>query len=376
LNGCGIEFAAIYWRANGYNPLVVNTAFQLFDFNLEASMFSRNRFSRRAGFTLVELLVVIAIIGILIGMLLPAVQQVREAARRTQCANNARQLALACLNYESAHMHFPPGLNCPKGGEKDGRFFDSNEYQDGRPFPNAPHNNKFGSWLVWIMPFIEANNAYQRLDLNFREFGDPSFPESVGENVLGANSVGATIIPSYLCPSDFSADVINYRDEGEFFFAPNSYFGVAGKQSWFIAGGVSGDGILTANSSVTFGNISDGSSNTLLVGERYSFDAEWPSFTTRRGWAWSSALSLQDCISGVLEPINYQLPVGVGPSPSFALTDKKLNSFSSGHPGGANFSAADGSTHFLTNTGSSSLEVLEFLAIINDGNVTGINDAR
>jgi len=114
----------------------------------------------------------------------------------------------------------------------------------------------------------------------------------------------------------------------------------------------------------------------LLVGERYSFDAEWPDFTNRRGWAWSNALSLQDCLSGVLEPINYELPEGVGPDPAFEFTDRKLNSFSSGHPGGANFSAADGSTHFLTNTGTSGLEVLEFLVIINDGNVAGIDDAR
>ena len=340
-------------------------------------MNSRNDFSRRKGFTLVELLVVIAIIGILIGMLLPAVQQVREAARRTQCANNARQLALACLNYESAHMEFPPGLNCPKGGPKDGVFFDSNTFMDGRPFPKAPQIDKFGSWMVWILPFMEANNHFERLDLSFREFGDSAFPESEGLNVLGEDSVGAQIIPSLLCPSDYSQDVNSFtRDGNEYFFAPNSYFGVAGRQSWFIAGGVSGDGMLTANSSVTFGQITDGSSNTLLIGERYSFDEEWPSFTTRRGWAWASALALQDCISGVLEPINYKLPEGVGPSPSFALTDKKMNSFSSGHPGGANFSAADGSTHFLTNTGTSDLEVLEFLAVINDGNIVGIADGQ
>ncbi len=331
-------------------------------------MYSRNKFSRRTGFTLVELLVVIAIIGILIGMLLPAVQQVREAARRTQCANNIRQCALACMNYESAHMHFPPGLNCPLGGSKSGSFFASSTFMDGSSFPREPHFDKFGSWMVWIMPFIEANNAYNLLDLNFREFEL--------DNVRGAQSVGAQQIPAFNCPSDIHSDVLNYRGEGEFFFAPNSYLGVAGLQSWFIAGGVSGDGILTANSSVTFGQISDGSTNTLLIGERYSFDPEWPGFTERRGWAWSSALSLQDCLSGVLEPINYQLPAGVGPNPSFDLTDRKLNSFSSGHPGGANFAAADGSVHFLTNTSSSSLEVLEFLAVINDGNVIGIQDAK
>jgi prepilin-type N-terminal cleavage/methylation domain-containing protein/prepilin-type processing-associated H-X9-DG protein len=329
-------------------------------------MFSHSKFSRRAAFTLVELLVVIAIIGILIGMLLPAVQQVREAARRTQCMNNIRQCALACMNYESAYMSFPPGLNCPLGGDKSGAFFDTSTYMDGRSFPREPRFDKFGSWLVWIMPFIEANNAYELLNHNFRE--------QELDNVRGPEAVGAQIIPAFVCPSDYDQNVIIYRDD--FYFAPNSYFGVAGRQSWFIAGGVSGDGILTANSSVTFGQISDGSSNTLLIGERYSFDPEWPDFTNRRGWAWSSALSLQDCLSGVLEPINYQLPPGVGPNPSFSLTDRKLNSFSSGHQGGANFAAADGSTHFLTNTGSADLEVLEFLAVINDGNVVGIQDAR
>jgi prepilin-type N-terminal cleavage/methylation domain-containing protein/prepilin-type processing-associated H-X9-DG protein len=331
---------------------------------------SHPRRQKRKSFTLVELLVVIAIIGILIGMLLPAVQQVREAARRIQCGNNIRQLALAALNYESANMEFPPGMNCPKeqpgGPSISGGYFSSNVFTDGTSFPNAPKQGRFGSWMVWIMPFMEANNTFALLDLTARE--------TAGNNVRGSDSPGAQIIPSLLCPSDFSSDIVIFRDE--FHFAPNSYFGAAGSESWFISGGVSGDGMLYPNSSVTFGQISDGSSNTLLIGERFSFDKEWLDWTNRRGWAWSSALGIQDCITGVQAPINYEFPEGSGPNPSNTLKDLKYNSFSSGHPGGANFALCDGSVHFLTNEGSSDLEVLEFLAIRNDGVVAGISDVQ
>ena len=242
---------------------------------------------RKLGFTLVELLVVIAIIGILIGMLLPAVQQVREAARRTQCANNQRQLALACMNYESARMHYPPGLNCPLQNGLSGAFFESSTFSDGTGFPQPPHQNKFGSWLVWIMPYIEANNLYDQLDLSVRELNGP--------NCDTLQSPGAQLLPSFACPSDVEPQIIEYSGK---FFAPNSYFGVAGRQSYFITS-ATGDGILNYNSSVTFGDISDGSSNTLLLGERYSFDPEWPDFVNRRGWAWSSALSAQDCLAAL-----------------------------------------------------------------------------
>ena len=102
--------------------------------------------SRRLAFTLVELLVVIAIIGILIGMLLPAVQQVREAARRTACMNNSRQAGLAMLNYESAFMRFPPGLNRNENNSR------------GKPVIPRPANSAQGTNIGWgmiILPFIE-----------------------------------------------------------------------------------------------------------------------------------------------------------------------------------------------------------------------------
>ncbi len=328
-------------------------------------MFNK-KYQRLDGFTLVELLVVIAIIGILIGMLLPAVQSVREAARRTQCSNNQRQLALACMNYESSRMHYPPGLNCPLQNGLSGAFFESSTFNDANntPFPQPPHRDQFGSWLVWLMPFIEANNLFDQLDLSVRELN--------GTNCVTPQSPGAQLVQSYLCPSDVEPQIIEFNGR---FFAPNSYFGVAGRQSFFITS-ATGDGILNYNSSVTFGDLSDGASNTLLLGERYSDDPEWPDFVNRRGWAWSSALSAQDCLAGALEPINYMLPVGSGPNPPFSLTDKKLSSFSSGHSGGAVFAAADGSTHFLSQQGAADIEVLEFLVIYNDGAVVGIDSAR
>jgi prepilin-type N-terminal cleavage/methylation domain-containing protein len=111
----------------------------------------------KSGFTLVELLVVIAIIGILIGMLLPAVQQVREAARRAACMNNLRQLALANHNYESAHMHFPPATQ---------RNDATTSHSRGLPTYPRPSRRTEGrkiGWTVFILPFIEQNNLETEL---------------------------------------------------------------------------------------------------------------------------------------------------------------------------------------------------------------------
>lgn len=136
------------------------------------------RSTKQRGFTLVELLVVIAIIGILIGMLLPAVQQVREAARRTQCLNNVRQMALAALNYESAHMEFPTA-----GSQLDGHW--QNGLGD-----NDNYSAESASWGFQLLPFIEQANVAKLRGVY--SWGNP--------NPAG-NILESEHIPPYICPS-------------------------------------------------------------------------------------------------------------------------------------------------------------------------------
>lgn len=199
---------------------------------------------KRRGFTLVELLVVIAIIGILVGMLLPAVQQVRGAARRISCANNIRQMALASMNYESAHMEFPP-------------FAIASETQ-------------FGSGHFLILPFIEQNNLYNLSD-GF------SF------------NVRTEAVPAYSCPDD--PTIVDGRFN--LAFVPNtgqipriSLDGLGfGATTYALNGQVAAakfvDGHPVSGAG-SFGRISDGSSNTLFFGERMAiaYGVNYPSSAT------------------------------------------------------------------------------------------------
>jgi len=246
---------------------------------------------QRRAFTLVELLVVIAIIGILIGMLLPAVQQVREAARRTQCLNNMRQIGLASLNYESAHMNFPTS-----GCNLDARWTD--------PFgTNDDYGAETANMFFQILPFMEQGNV-----ANLRaSFG-----------ITGASPAGKILesehIPTYICPSrgprtwgtssgtvwgcgDYSAagrSYVNWVPPRRDTIAPggdgawarangyqaNSTGDESTNQMWttiIVKGGhyVAADDDFNNYGGTGFGEITDGSSNTVLYMEKSANSAVW-----------------------------------------------------------------------------------------------------
>jgi prepilin-type N-terminal cleavage/methylation domain-containing protein/prepilin-type processing-associated H-X9-DG protein len=188
----------------------------------------RSLFDRHRGFTLIELLVVIAIIGILAGLVVPAVQQVREAARKTSCQNNLRQLSLALQNYESVAARYPVA-----------GVYDMTD----------PHDSY--SVHARLLPFLEQGNLYAQVDLNAEPATQPD--------------VISQRIPTYLCPSEIQ-DVA--RVNGSKTTYPQNYgvnFG-----TWFLfdpANGNGGDGALSINRQTRTADIRDGSSNTIVFSE-------------------------------------------------------------------------------------------------------------
>lgn len=196
---------------------------------------------RLRGFTLVELLVVIAIIGILVSILLPAVQMVREAARRTSCLNNVRQIVLATHNFESANGRLPPSFEIETGTILSG-------------------NN--GSWSIHgrLLPFIEQGSAYELVDLR------------IAWDAQRDTGVPTMRIPVYLCASEVNDQVRVDRSTGEPKVYPQNYgfnFG-----TWLVydpVNGRRGDGPFYVNSRTSLGEVRDGTSNTLCVAEVKAF---------------------------------------------------------------------------------------------------------
>jgi len=267
----------------------------------------------RRGFTLVELLVVIAIIGILIALLLPAVQAAREAARRSSCCNNLVQLGIAVHHYEAAHEMLPPGVVNAKG-----------------PIRNEPVGYHM-SWLVQILPYIEDGNTYRHVNFSVGVY-DPK------------NEAVRKVSRSYMvCPSDARG----YRGNGggSDKVGLSSYAGCHNGVEAPID--TTNQGVLFLNSHITTRDITDGSSFTLLAGEKRLADADL-------GWMSGTRSTLRN--TGTL--INATLEPGLERLGYRDLPDQKpqtenplyVGGFGSWHPGGANFVLVDGSVRFFSET--------------------------
>jgi prepilin-type N-terminal cleavage/methylation domain-containing protein/prepilin-type processing-associated H-X9-DG protein len=302
---------------------------------------------KRQAFTLIELLVVIAIIAILMALLVPAVQKVRAAAATAQCQNNLHQIGVALHNYHSEHRKFPAGLNVPMGSG-DGQITQGTNAK----CQPAPEPGIYASWLTLILPYMDQAALYKSLKLNVRESA---------YNVAGATAPGATVIPPYICPSDAVPSlVITYQ--GTQYFGVHSYFGNAGTWAWPLANATL-DGVLFYNSSTRLTRITDGTSLTLLVGERYSQDPGFSDLDTYRGWAWSNYNSGEDVLADTFYPSNSKSSV--------TGQDHRKNNFGSGHMGGANYVMCDGAVHFFSDafTAQSASVNWQRLSTPNDGNM-------
>ena len=307
--------------------------------------------NRRNGFTLVELLVVIAIIGILIGMLLPAVQAVREAARRTSCLNNMRQLGLSLHNYESANMAFPPS-----------RLRPNDQAVPSDSTSNTRAESAFQSWTTLLLPFIEQSNLGDQFD-----FSQPWFDKEASNN----GDVIATPLDIFMCPSSPTADAFDpYHVIGA---AAGDYGSInevkSRVYSEVLLTAVPPEnarlGLLSRFSKNPISQATDGTSNTLYVAEcagqpnvyissgRMTIE-DFGNYRDDKVVNFNGRLVPTDG-TGWADPdcgfsINGATPDGLDRYGSRMINAINVSEAYSFHTGGANFAMADGSAHFISDT--------------------------
>ncbi|MDP1795964.1 MAG: DUF1559 domain-containing protein [Planctomycetaceae bacterium] len=321
---------------------------------------SWSAYMRKCGFTLIELLVVIAIIAILIALLLPAVQQAREAARRTQCRNNLKQIGLALHNYHDTYSSFPVG-----------NYF-----------------NYAGNWRVGILPYLDQSTVFNKLLFtgnapDFNAWGGTYGPNAVFRGLL---------IPGYNCPSstlprNSTLGVMNNFDNGQ----TMDYIGISGgvdelaPNRWdpsglglctdiVYSGRMCHNGLLPALRHKNLRDATDGSTNTMLVAEQSGMLANQDVRANYwGGWGGTSlgrtvfpAVTGCEIVTGITT-VRYQINATSAPSgdqPWYLNT--VLNSY---HTGGCHALLADGSVKFLSQ--NMNLPTLIYLSVANDNKVLG-----
>ncbi len=323
---------------------------------------------RQKGFTLVELLVVIAIIGILVALLLPAIQAAREAARRTQCYNNMKQFGLAAQNYHDVYKKFP-------------RF---TYYRTG-----LDHWRGF-SVHVMLLPYMEQGAIYDQIDWNVEWYH--------GNN----NHMKTSSIPAFLCPSDIQP--IGHPTTAEWSGGPGCNYAVSIGPTLDWDNSTTTPGVFRMGAETPMAEIIDGTSNTILASEVLRGDGNGSRYTagepvinrlysggtsvaqaaieawgaqcelgiashlSTNGWSWQGANMTQNVFNTVAPP-NYKYPtcVSVNP-PGFSADRDGLYPARSRHPGGVNTTMADGSVQFIS--GDVNWDLYQALGTRNGGEAT------
>jgi prepilin-type N-terminal cleavage/methylation domain-containing protein/prepilin-type processing-associated H-X9-DG protein len=356
----------------------------------------KRRGRRGGGFTLIELLVVIAIIAILIGLLLPAVQKVRDAAARMSCQNNLKQIGLALHNYHDANGKFPPAkINSGSAQDPTQNFY------VGRPDTLAGRTWRGGAPVVKVyghtgftllLPYIEQDNLYRQYDFTLpstHESWDgyngahvPSDLANYPNGVTGTSNavVVGTNVKTYVCPSDENPPPVeNFSLSGGYWaysgpnqrrsnYLLNCYFATDYTSSY--SAGSTTAGPFGTNGAASLQQIRDGTSNTIAVGE-----ARQQQCSTYFGPRWGSGVhtSVHGYVPDYRFHINY--PAGRDHSLCYSSNPRiqilqYAWGFGSWHTGGANFVMCDGSVHFLPD--SMSFPVFQALCSINGGEVVSL----